>query len=131
MSDPTSIVKPKNSLLREQIKADCIVKIANRIQAFPQFASLRNDLELLTMCCNIVEHLIDNEKMYKKTGKRYDKKEIVLLAYEKAYRDLPQAEKQLLDRNIEYLYESGAIKKLTKMKVLTHAVCDWFSRRIA
>lgn len=131
MADPTSIVKPKNSLLREQIKADCIIKIANRIQAFPQYASLRNDLELLTMCCNIIEHLIDNEKMYKKTGKKFDKKEIILLAYERAYRDLPAQEKQLIDRNIEYLHESGAIKKLTKLKVFTHCITDWFSRKIA
>lgn len=131
MSDPTSVIKPKNSLLREQVKADCIIKIANRIQAFPQYASLRNDLELLTMCCNIVEHLIDNEKMYKKTGKKYDKKEIVILAFERAYRDLPPQEKQLIDRNIEFLHESGAIKKLTKFKIYSHAVCDWFSRRIA
>ena len=131
MADPTAVIQPKNSLLREQHKNDLINKIALRIQAIPGYHSLKNDLELLGMCCNIVEYLIDNEKMKQKSGKRFDKKEIVIKAFEKAYSSLVEQEKVNLDRNIEYLHENGFIKKPTIYKIFKHTLCDWFTRRIA
>lgn len=131
MADPTAVIQPKNSLLREHQKNDIILKIATRIQAIPGFQLLKNDLELLGMCCNIVEYLIDNEKMKQKSGKKFDKKEIVIKAFEKAYGTLVEQEKTNIDRNIEYLHENGHIKRPTLYKVFKHTISDWISRRIA
>ena len=121
------VIQPANSLLREKEKNEIITKIVTRIQEFPQFHSLKTDMELLLMCCQIVEHLVVKVKDAKK---KHCKKDIVLKSYERAFGALTPAEKETLEKGIEFLWDNGKIKKLASHKIAFACVADWFRRRV-
>ena len=120
-------IQPKNSLLREKQRGEALTKIVARITEFPDFRKYRNDLELLTMVCQIVEHLIDNKADAKN---KVDKKLLVTEAYCLAFGQLTPAEAELLGRNIEYLIDNDKIKKLHFAKIAMESMKNWFHRKV-
>ena len=119
-------VNPKNSLARDARISSAIDKVVIKICEVPNHVQYKLDMELLTMVCIVVEHLIDNSKEKVKINK----KDIVFEAYKKAFGNIRPEDLVTLDRNIQYLFENGKIVKKTLFKVICASCADWFNRKI-
>jgi hypothetical protein len=83
-------------------------------------------MELLTMVCVMVEHLIDN----KDAKIKISKKDVVFDAYKKVFGNIKAEDLVVIDRNIQYLHENGKIKKKGIIRVISSSICDWVARKI-
>lgn len=119
-------VNPKNTLARSSKISKTIDKIVDKASDIPDHLKYKLDLEYLTMICIMVEHLIDNKKEVVKINK----KDIVFSVYAKLFGTLTPNDLQVIESNIQYLYENGKIKQKTFLKVITSSIWDWFKRKI-
>jgi hypothetical protein len=108
-------IQPKNSFLEEITKSNIIDALATKIIAIPEFKKFKLDIELLKLICNLIEYQI---KPSSKQKNKIDKKQIVLLAYEKAFGFLTVVEKEVIDKNIQFLFENKKIKKSCLLKLV-------------
>lgn len=127
MTEPCVFIQPKNSLERDKHKGEVIGKLVTRITNFPEFRKYKIDLEMLTMVCLLVEHLV---KPTKDKKKKLDKKEIVIKAYELAFGTLTPADLEYLGKNIEYLVDNDKITKIDMFTRITSYMGDWFRRKV-
>jgi len=119
-------IVPKNGLAKDAKINSLVAKIIQKVGDIPNHQEYKNNMEMLTMVCCMVEHAIDN----KKEKCKIDKKDIVFQVYSRLWNAMsPQSIKDL-ESNIQYLWENGQIKKKGMWKVVSHSVCDWFRRRI-
>lgn len=119
-------INPKNSLARDKKTHEAIDKIVNKITEIPRHTDYKLDLELLTMVCIMAEHLIDNKD--KKI--KINKKDIVFDVYKKLFGNLKPEDLVVIDKNIQYLFENGKIKKKNFFSVVSSSVCDWIYRKV-
>jgi len=119
-------VNPKHSLARDKRTNEAIDKIVQKVAEIPNHIEYRMDMELLTMVCVMIEHLIDN----KKETVKIDKKDIVFQVYKKLFKTLTPAEIQVIEKNIQYLFENGKIKKKGLFHVISSSICDWIARKV-
>lgn len=119
-------VNPKNSLARSTHFSQTVDKIVCKASEVPNHVKYKLDLEFLTMICVMVEHLIDNKKAVVKV----DKKDVVFTVYGKLFGTLTPADLQVIESNIQYLYENGKIKQKGFFKVVTSSIWDWIKRKI-
>ena len=119
MADISSIVPLKNSLAQRNTTNNIVEIVVERIQALPNYAALRNDMELLLYCCSIVEHL---------GTKGIDKKEIVLEAFNRIF-CLDEQEQLCVKSSIEFLWNNKQIKKLSKSRLFLKSVIVWLKKK--
>ncbi|MFZ9146383.1 MAG: hypothetical protein ACO21H_03940 [Sediminibacterium sp.] len=101
-------------------------KIVCKAGEVPNHIKYKLDLEFLTMVCVMVEHLIDNKKEVVKV----DKKDVVFCVYGKLFGTLTPTDVQVIESNIQYLFENGKIKQKGIFKVITSSIWDWIKRKI-
>lgn len=125
MSDPivAPYVVPKNSLNRSLHRAEIINKIVDRVQKLPDYRQYKDDLETLLFICLLAEHLVVNKK-----GEKIDKKQLVIECCEKIF---GQVNKDLISKNVEFLFENKRIKKVSIVSLVCGTLSEWFSRKIA
>lgn len=126
MSSSFCYINPKNSLARDKRTHEAIDKICEKITSIPRHADYKLDMELLTMVCVMVEHLIDN----KDAKIKISKKDVVFDAYKKVFGNIKAEDLVVIDRNIQYLFENGKIKKKGIVHVISSSICDWIARKI-
>ena len=119
-------VNPKNSLARSAKFSKTVDKIVCKAAEVPNHVKYKLDLEFLTMVCVMVEHLIDNKKEVVKV----DKKDVVFCVYGKLFGTLTPTDVQVIESNIQYLFENGKIKQKGIFKVITSSIWDWIKRKI-
>jgi len=119
-------VNPKNSLARSAKFSKTVDKIVCKASEVPDHIKYKLDLEFLTMVCVMVEHLIDN----KKEAVKIDKKDVVFTVYGKLFGTLTPPDMQVIESNIQYLFENGKIKQKGFFKVITSSIWDWIERKI-
>ena len=119
-------VNPKNSLARSAKFSKTVDKIVCKAAEVPNHVKYKLDLEFLTMVCVMVEHLIDNKKEVVKV----DKKDVVFCVYGKLFGTLTPTDVQVIESNIQYLFENGKIKQKGIFKVVTSSIWDWIKRKI-
>lgn len=119
-------VNPKNSLARSAKFSKTVDKIVCKATEVPDHIKYKLDLEYLTMICVMVEHLIDNKKEIVKV----DKKDVVFTVYGKLFGTLTPNDLQVINSNIQYLFENGKIKQKGIIKVVTSSIWDWIKRKI-
>lgn len=126
MSSSLCYINPKNSLARDKKVNEAVDKIVCKVSDIPNHIEYKLDMELLTMVCVMVEHLIDNTDAKVKI----DKKDIVFQAYKKLFGNIRPEDLTAIDRNIQYLFENGKIVKKSIFKVVSSSICEWFARKI-
>lgn len=119
-------INPKNSLARDKKTHEAIDKIVCKISEIPRHTDYKLDLELLTMICVMVEHLIDNKD--KKI--KINKKDIVFEVYKKLFGNIRPEDLVVIDKNIQYLFENQKIKKKNIFSVVSSSICDWIYRKV-
>jgi len=119
-------INPKNSLARDKRTHEAIDKICEKITEIPKHQEYKLDMELLTMVCVMVEHLVDNKDAKIKVSK----KDVVFDAYKRVFGNIKAEDLVVIDRNIQYLHENGKIKKKGLFNVVYASICDWITRKI-
>lgn len=119
-------INPLNGLARDKKIYEAVDKIVIKVTEIPRHTEYKMDLEMLTMICVMVEHLIDNKD--KKI--KINKKDIVFDVYKRVFGNLKPEDLTIIDKNIQYLFENKRIKKKSILTVVSSSVCDWFYRKV-
>lgn len=122
--DIAPYIQPKNSLSRETKKQKLLGQITEKLERVMSSQLKKNDLEFISLVCNIVENVISKKD-------KINKKEFVFDIFQMLYNnELTQEDKTMIGNHIEYLWENEQIKKVdifTKTKAI---VGSWFHRKI-
>jgi len=121
-------INPKNSLAKSGKIFTLVNKICEKISELPNYQDMRNNLELIKMCCIIVEHEIDNSKV--KANLKIDKTDILYQVWSKIFHNISPTELKNLGSHITYLWENNQIRKKTMWSIVKHCFCDWAKRRL-
>lgn len=119
-------INPLNGLKRDKKIYEAVDKIVMKITEIPRLSEYKMDLELLTMICTLIEHIINNKD--KKV--KINKKDIVFDVYKKTFGNLKAEDLTIIDKNIQYLFENGKIQKKSILSVISSSVYDWFYRKV-
>jgi len=98
--------------------------ILTKITKIPELQKLRLNVELTLLVCNIIENSISNNSKYHKI----DKKQLVIDIFTQAF-NLNPAEIQLLKDQIEFLYNNGAIIKISKIKKFFSSITNLLKKK--
>ena len=121
-------INPKNSLAKSGKIFTLVNKISEKISELPNYQDMRNNLELIKMCCIIVEHEIDNSKV--KANLKIDKADILYQVWTKIFHNITPTDLKNLASHITYLWENDQIRRKTMWSIVKHCVCDWAKRRL-
>jgi hypothetical protein len=102
----------KSTILKNEIM-DFILK---DIQKIPNYQSLKNEVEILLHICNLIENLISKNKQ------KIDKKKLVLDIMAQVFCCNSDSEKEVLEKQIQFLYDNKLITKVTKFKQVAKKV---------
>jgi len=120
-------IQPKNGLAKDAEIHGLVAKIICKINEIPRHQEYKHDMELLKMCCIMVEHAIDNNG---KKSKKIDKKDIIFQVWTRVWNGLKPEDLKAIETHIEFLWENGFIVKKSFWSVIKHSVCDWVHRKI-
>ena len=116
------IVPLTNNILVDFKKQDIKNKIIERIQELKLNLPLyKNDIEFLTLVCNLIEFLVKSKK------DNIDKVEIALLIYQELY-GLSTDEQETLKNNINIIHLQKKIKKVSQWKLFKCGITEFFSK---
>ena len=121
-------INPKHSLLKSTKTFTLVNKIAEKISELPNYQEMRNNLELIKMCCVIVEHEIDNSKV--KPNLKINKADILYQVWSKIFHNITPNDLKNLEGHITYLWENDQIHRKSIWSMVRHCVCDWAKRRL-
>ena len=107
------LVKKSGKLLLHSEINNIIAKVSLLIKEIPEFGALKLNHDLCVYVCNLVHNMVKS--------KTIDKDAIVLQVMTKTF-DLNETEQAALKDQIEYLQSSGAVQKISNMKLLYHAI---------
>lgn len=122
MSEIAPFVQPKNQLYKDLKRAEIVNKIFERLSKLPDVKNFKDDLEFLNFCCQIVEHSFEKKKY------KFDKKQIVIDVFIKLFGTI---NKELVEKNIQYLFDNKKIKKLGCFNIWFGSLSEWWMRKIA
>ena len=122
LADLSQLVELKHSLGKDLKRSEIMAAVISRIQQLPEFGKYRNNLEVVLLCCNSIENLIQ------KTDK-IDKKELVLEILTNIF-SLDVTEIELLKTNIEFLHTHNKIKKVGNIIKYFNKFITWFLNKI-
>jgi len=124
-----SFINPRNQLWKDAKISKTHQKILDKITSLPsEVRQDKNNMELLTMVCCMVEHSIDNKE--KKDKLKIDKKDLVLKIYNSLYGNLTPQDLDTINKNIEYLHDNNQIIKYHFITVLTAGCIEWFKKKV-
>ena len=90
--------------------------ILKDIQKIPNYQSLKNEVEILLHICNLIENLISKNKQ------KIDKKKLVLDIMAQVFCCNSDSEREVLEKQIQFLYDNKLITKVTKFKQVAKKV---------
>ena len=96
-----------------------------KIQKIPQLQSLKLNVELTLLVCNIIENSINNNGKYHKI----DKKQLAVDILQPPFNLNPSEIQQLKDQ-IDFLYNNNQIVKLSGFKKTLNSVSGWFKKKV-
>ena len=96
-----------------------------KIQKIPQLQSLKLNVELTLLVCNIIENSINNNSKYHKI----DKKQLAVDILQPPFNLNPSEIQQLKDQ-IDFLYNNNQIVKLSGFKKTLNGVSGWFKKKV-
>lgn len=127
--DLKNLIKPKNSLLQKQIYSKIFKELFVELSSYENFQQLKDDLEYLVLCCNMLELLVDSQRKHFK-ALTLDKKLLVCNLYKSLF-SLTDEDIAVLEERIQFIYDNNMIKKVSLSRLLkkkcSKLVLDTFS----
>lgn len=129
--DNLDIISPQRSLSQHILTNSLVQSLVTKIRQIPNYDNLKGSIELILYCCNAVENLHSQYQPKKSTDKaqKIDKKELVVNCLCQVFQ-LTSEEQAQIKNHIQFLYDIGKIKKLTKFKYAVRSASLWFQRKV-
>ena len=116
------IIPLKNNLLLDFRQTEIRTKIITRLSELGLTnQQYKMDNELLTLVCNLVEHLVMKKD-------NISKKDLVISILVGIF-ELTEEEKATLSNNIEFLWSNSLIKKVSFYKLFKVSVREYFKKK--
>jgi hypothetical protein len=125
--DLIALIKPKNSLLIKQLYSKAFKALYEELIAFDAKKELLTDMEFLSLACNLVEHIADQQKKHLKALK-IDKMKLVVDVFTVIY-DMSEADQATLKQNIQFIHDNSMIKKVSTVRVLKKGLTRWITKQ--
>lgn len=125
--DLIALIKPKNSLLIKQLYSKAFKALYEELIAFDAKKELLTDMEFLSLACNLVEHITDQQKKHLKALK-IDKMKLVVDVFTVIY-DMSEADQATLKQNIQFIHDNSMIKKVSTVRVLKKGLTRWITKQ--
>lgn len=125
--DLIALIKPKNSLLIKQLYSKAFKALYEELIAFDAKKELLTDMEFLSLACNLVEHITDQQKKHLKALK-IDKMKLVVDVFTVIY-DMSEADQATLKQNIQFIHDNEMIKKVSTVRVLKKSLTRWITKQ--
>jgi hypothetical protein len=122
MTDLSQIIPVKNHLLKNVKIDEVIGQIRKRVEALPNYAQYKNDVEFLLLVCNMLEHLIVKKD-------KIDKKQLLIEIYKQLFMGITPAELANVETNIEFLWNNKKIKKQSVYKLFCVGIKEYFKKK--
>ena len=121
MSD---LVEFKHTLASHIEQNKIIDEITQIISQIPNFINLKMDPEVTVYVCNVIEQKIKGE--HKKNVSKLDLATLILT---KVW-NLEEQELDIVTKQIKFLDNNGAIKKVSKSKKYKKYIKDWLVKKL-
>ena len=121
MSD---LVEFKHTLASHIEQNKIIDEITHIVSQIPNFINLRMDPEVTVYVCNVIEQKIKGE--HKKNVSKLDLATLILT---KVW-NLEENELDIVTKQIKFLDNNGAIKKVSKSKKYKKYIKDWLVKKL-
>ncbi|HEY9700905.1 MAG TPA: hypothetical protein V6C58_00570 [Allocoleopsis sp.] len=125
--EPIPYIRPQNALSNALKKDKYIDQIFKRIISYKEFRKYKLDMEFLLFICLVIEHMIKPRK--KQKGRPIDKQQLLLDAYDRAFGDITDSERNQIRSYIQFLHDNGQIKKMSSFKILYKSVYYWLKSK--
>lgn len=119
----SELIQPKHGA-RVHIEKFSIIKDVNLILSqIPNLHLLKNDIELLKYIVSLVE-----SKIVSKVKDKLKASDITFQIFLELFPNMSNEEKELVQRNIEYLVNNNQIQKVSLYKKVTSTALSFFSK---
>lgn len=120
------LIDVKHSLKQHFDTYGTISKLVAFVKSIPQFQKLKNDIQLTSSICNIIEELIPNNK------KVIDKLQLLISVFTEAFRDFGFSPDDIdtLKKHVQYLWNNKMIKAIPLSKKILKTATQWIFRRL-
>lgn len=124
-------VKPSLDI-KDNIKAKKVLDdIKEKLKDVQDLDKYKNDINFLSLVCNLIENSISNRTVLNCKKKRtVDKKESVSQIMTMLFSDDSEEYKKEIESNIEYLHHNKLIKKVSMGLVTAYYVANWVQRKL-
>jgi len=117
------IIQAENSL-KTSIKFNEIkAVIVERISKFENLQEYKLDIEFLKLVCNMIEFQV--KKKY-----NIDKQELLIKIYDAAFQNLSDTDKEVIKKNIEFIFQNNHIKKVSYYKLFVCGLSEWIKKKL-
>lgn len=121
------MVSVKHSLATHEKENGIIAKVVERLKkTMPNVELLRHDVELTLYVCNLIESAYNGKYIDKK---KPDKKDMVLRILTLVHSLKPE-EQQIIEKQVDFLFNNGKIKATSLFKKFRVYTMDWLNRRL-
>lgn len=127
--DILSLIKPKNSLLTRQLYSKAFKALYQELSEFDTKKELLNDMEFLSLACNMAELIVDQQKKHLKTLK-IDKMKLVVDCFMVIYDNMTEHDVENLKTQIQFCYDNDLIKKVTTLRYVKKKFSTWISKQL-
>ena len=110
--------KLKSQLYENNIVHEIVYKLN---EDFKDVSTIKNNVELIALICNIIEDVT--------RGKKMNKEDLFVKIYKKLFPDMVEADKVFVTNIIQFLLEKKLVKGSGFMKRLFNRVKKLFSRK--
>ena len=120
-------IKLKNTLKAHVIEQKLFNLITCELKGIPNIAEIQHNIELVEYVCNLIENSV--KKNNRKSKSRVDKKKVVIRIFQTFF-GLDDRQVEILDGQIDYLYQNGQIARLLLSQRLYAIVKNFFLTKI-
>lgn len=120
-------IKLKNTLKAHVIEQKLFNLITCELKGIPNIAEIQHNIELVEYVCNLIENSV--KKNNRKSKSRVDKKKVVIRIFQTFF-GLDDRQVEILDGQIDYLYQNGQIARLPLSQRLYAIVKNFFLTKI-
>jgi hypothetical protein len=120
-------IKLKNTLKAHVIEQNLFNLITYELKGIPNISEIQHNIELVEYVCNLIENSV--KKNNRKSKSRVDKKKVVIRIFQTFF-GLDDRQVEILDGQIDYLYQNGQIARLLLSQRLYAIVKNFFLTKI-
>ena len=118
-----SIIQPKFTLAKLSKEEEILSIIVSLVSKISPLVDDPKFLDLLSYIANLIENFV-------KKKDDIDKKKLLIKIYKKVYPNISEADLQTILDNLQHLYDTGQVKKISLRKYLYHYARNFLQKKV-